>query len=145
IFTMSELVRRSMIRDFGVPESKVTTVFAGANLDPTAVRPRAPAIGGPPTILFMGRLWEPKGGPVLLEAFRQARVTHPDLRLVVAGCSPPLGDEPGVQVVGRIDKHAAGGTERLFDLYRSADLFCMPSRFDAFGIVFVEAMLHGVA
>lgn len=145
IFTMSELVRSSMIRDFGVPGERVTTVYSGANLDATACRPRTLSPGAAPTILFVGRFWESKGGPQVLEAFQLARQQVPDLRLRVVGCTPPIGEAPGVEVVGRIDKSAPGGVERMLSMYREADLFCMPSRFDAFGIVFVEAMLHGVA
>lgn len=134
-----------MIHDFRLPGSRVTTVFAGANLDPAVCRPRSFPVSGSPTVLFIGRHWEAKGGPVLLEAFRQARAVHPSLRLLVAGCSPAVGDYPGVEVVGPVDKGTPTGAARLLSLYREADLFCMPSRFDAFGIVFVEAMLHGVA
>jgi glycosyltransferase involved in cell wall biosynthesis len=145
VFTMSELVRASMVRDFGLAESKVTTVFAGANLDPAACRPRVFSHEQPPTVLFVGRHWEAKGGPDLLDAFVQVRSVHPNLRLVIAGCTPPVGDVPGVEILGHVDKRTRSGAERLLSLYREADLFCMPSRFDAFGIVFVEAMLHGVA
>lgn len=145
VFTMSEFVRRSMIRDFAVPESSVTTVYAGANLDPASCKPRRRSPSAPPTVLFIGRHWEPKGGPVLLEAFRQARSSLPDLRLRLAGCTPPVADMPGVEVVGPLDKNTPGGLARMHLLYEQADLFCMPSRFDAFGIVFVEAMLHAVA
>jgi glycosyltransferase involved in cell wall biosynthesis len=144
VFTMSELVRRSFLEDFRLSPDKVTTVYAGANLDPSTCVPRAASLAGPPTILFVGRHWEAKGGPVLLEAFLRARSVHSDLRLVIAGCSPPLGEIPGVEVLGPVDKGAPGGAERILGLYRGADLFCMPSRFDAFGIVFVEAMLHAV-
>ena len=52
--------------------------------------------------------------------------------------------DSGVEVVGPIDKSGPGGEARMSALYQAADVFCMPSRFEAFGVVFVEAMLHGV-
>jgi glycosyltransferase involved in cell wall biosynthesis len=144
IFTMSEYVRRSFIEDFGVPEDRAVTVYAGANLDLAAIPPREAPPSGPPTILFVGRQWVPKGGPVLLDAFRGVRQAFPSARLCIVGCAPDLGGEAGVEVVGRIHKDWAGAPDRLSSLYRDADLLCFPSHFDAFGIVLVEAMVHGL-
>jgi len=144
IFTMSEYLRQSFIHDFGIAPDCVRTVYAGANLDLTRVVPRSEVPEGPPTILFVGRQWDRKGGPILLEAFREARRTLPSIRFRIAGCAPELAGEPGVEVLGPIQKDVSGGEDRLASLYRSADLFCMPSRFEPFGIVFVEAMLHGL-
>lgn len=145
IFTMSEYLRRSFIEDFQVLPHRVVTVYAGANLDLDKVIPRPAVLTGPPTILFVGRQWEPKGGPELLAAFREVRKEFPEARLRIVGCSPALGDEPGVEILGSISKATPDGEQRLSEVYRSADVFCMPSHFDAFGIVFVEAMLHGLA
>jgi glycosyltransferase involved in cell wall biosynthesis len=143
IFTMSDFVRRSFVRDFGLPAERVVTVHAGANLDPTTVIPRAGPHKGAPTVLFVGRQWVPKGGPVLLEAFRGLRQAIPDARLRIVGCRPPLR-EPGVEIVGPINKESREGAQQLSSLYRGADVLCFPSHFDAFGIVLVEAMLHGL-
>ena len=145
IFTMSEYLRRSFIDDFGIPEQRVTTVYAGANLDLTRTRLRPEEVSGPPTVLFVGRQWEPKGGPELLAAFREVQRELPEARLRIVGCTPDVAGAAGVEVVGPVSKATAEGEERLSAIYRSADLFCMPSHFDAFGIVFVEAMLHGLA
>lgn len=145
IFAMSEYLRRSFIRDFGLAEDRVVTVHAGANLDPRKVVERPAVVSGAPTVLFVGKQWEPKGGPEVLAAFRQVRERIPDARLRIVGCTPEVGGAPGVEVVGRISKATPEGEQRLSEVYRSADVFCMPSHFDAFGIVFVEAMLHGIA
>jgi glycosyltransferase involved in cell wall biosynthesis len=141
---MSEYLRRSFVADFEVSDQAVRTVFAGANLDLARVVPRSRICEGPPTILFVGRQWERKGGPVVIEAFREVRKVVPSARLRIVGCTPEVGDEPGVEVLGRIQKDVSGGEDRLADLYQTSDVFCMPSRFEPFGIVFVEAMLHGL-
>jgi len=146
VFVMSEYLRRSMVSDFGLAEDKVETVLAGANLDLDALPPLASTHAGPPTILFVGRQWERKGGPLLLEAFRGVRRAVPDARLLVVGCTPPLAgaQADGVEVLGPVTKHAPNGQAQLSALYQNADVFCMPSRFEPFGVVFVEAMLHGL-
>ena len=144
IFTMSEYARRSFLQDFSVPEDRVTTVHAGANLDATSPAARSPRRDGPPTVLFVGRLWERKGGPMLLKAFHRVRQACPEARLRIVGATPAVGDEPGVEVVGSVNKAAPGGQAKLLQLYETADVFCMPSRYEPFGTVFAEAMLHGL-
>ncbi len=145
VFTMSDFLRRSFLDDFRLPADRVRTVYAGANLDVSKVEPRPHLQAGPPTILYVGRQWERKGGPTLVEAFRGVRQALPDARLRIVGCDPPIGGEPGIEVIGPIRKDAPGGENRLAELFRTSDLFCMTSRFEPFGIVFVEAMLHGLA
>lgn len=144
IFTLTEKLRRSFIDDFGVPPSRVVTTFAGPNFGsvPTEAdlgRRRESA----PTVLFVGRQFERKGGPELVEAFGLVRRQLPDARLVIAGCRPDLPDGAGIDVRGPVsrDDLGDGGLRALF---LSADLFCMPSRYEAFGVVFCEAMLHGL-
>jgi len=144
VFAMSEYLRRSFIADFAVPEDAVQAVFAGANLDLESLPPLPGKRDGPPTILFVGKQWERKGGPLLLEAFRGVRRAIPDARLVVVGCTPPVAAGPGLEVLGPVAKHAPNGQATLSALYQSADVFCMPSLFEPFGVVFVEAMLHGL-
>ena len=144
VFAMSEYLRQSFLNDFGVRTDAVRTVFAGANLDLESLPPLRTAREGPPTILFVGKQWERKGGPLLLEAFRRVRRAVPDARLLVVGCTPAIAEAAGVEVLGPVAKHAPNGQNRLSTLYQSADVFCMPSRFEPFGVVFVEAMLHGL-
>src|SRR6266849_6046518 len=121
IFTMSEYLRQSFVRDFGIPEGRAIVVYAGANMELERVVPRASLPSGPPTILFVGRLWEAKGGPILLEAFRQVRARQSEARLRIVGCTPDLGAEAGVEVIGRISRDTPGAEDRLSSLYRSAD------------------------
>jgi glycosyltransferase involved in cell wall biosynthesis len=136
VCTMSDWARRSFVDDFGVPPDRVVTVGAGPNLDglpPVAERP-----DGPPHILFVGRTFGRKGGPDLLEGFRRVRSRVPAASLDVVG--PPPGEElAGVTWHGRIQDRA-----RLAALYASATVFVLPSRYEAFGISFLEAMAHGL-
>jgi glycosyltransferase involved in cell wall biosynthesis len=144
VFTFSEALRRSFIDDFGLCPERVVTVYAGANLEAEPLLDIAKGSnGGASTILFVGREFERKGGPQLLAAFKKIVHLHPRARLVIAGANPAIENVPGVEVVGFIDRTSAGRA-RLKELYRSADLFCLPSLYEAFGIVFIEAMLHGL-
>ena len=42
-----------------------------------------------------------------------------------------------------VQLHPATSKERLADYYRAADVFCLPSRFETFGIVLIEALACG--
>lgn len=124
--------------DYGVPSWKVVVAGAGWNHD---LEPPPHAPYDARRLLFVGRDFERKGGPLLVEAFRRVREALPDARLVVAGCNPPgLHLEPGVEVVGSIKKDAPGGMARLLELYREASVFALLSRYEPFGIAVVEAM-----
>ena len=142
IFTMSECARRSFVDDFGISPERVVTVHGGPNLNRIPDERTWPRPDVPPTVLFIGRQFERKGGPALVSAFRRVRACIPDARLLIGGCTPALSEE-GVTVLGPLERDGVGpGT--LEGAYACADLFCMPSEYEPFGVVFVEAMLHGI-
>ncbi|HYM23043.1 MAG TPA: glycosyltransferase family 4 protein [Vicinamibacterales bacterium] len=95
----------------------------------------------PVRMLFMGGDFVRKGGFDLLDAWRDAdfgdRATL-DLATdwPVARASLP----PGVRIVRGVRVF----TSTWFDLWRDADVFVMPSRNEAFGIVFEEAAAAGI-
>jgi glycosyltransferase involved in cell wall biosynthesis len=142
IFTLSERLRRSFVTDFGIPEDKVRAIHAGPNLDLAripglkAARPEAQ----PPTILFVGFQFHRKGGDLLVESFRRIRNELPSARLVLAGPPADFAAEPGVVCLGSLDKQSPEGWQKLLQAYQSADVFVLPTRFEPFGIAFVEAM-----
>ena len=147
IFTFSDFVRRSFVADYGLPESRVVTVGSGPNIDPRAVPARSDRPRGEsrvPTVLFVGRDFDAKGGPVLLDAFREVRERFPNARLLIAG--PPTLDvvAPGVEFLGYLRKDDPTALARLAAAYGEADVFCLPTRYESFGIVILEAMFFGL-
>jgi glycosyltransferase involved in cell wall biosynthesis len=131
-FVMSQNVGRSMIEDYGCEPAKIVNAYGGPN---ALIAPVVDKKYDQRNILFVGADWSRKGGPELLQAFRLVRQQIPDATLTIVGCSPEV-DEPGSRVVGRVPPSALGS------YYRDASVFCMPSRLEPFGIVFVEAMAH---
>jgi glycosyltransferase involved in cell wall biosynthesis len=127
--------------DFGVPADKLYPVGAGVNL------PRILDVGersyDRPEVLFVGKDFARKGGPVLLEAFRAVRREIPEARLTLIG--PRLEDVPdGVRCLGVVPKNTPEGLNRLLAAYAEASLFVLPSLYEPFGIAFAEAMAHKV-
>ena len=146
IFTLSERLRRSFIEDFGLAESRVHAVHAGPNFDVTRI-PRAPTRDDPdhaPTILFVGRQFHRKGGDLLVQAFRRVRERLPHARLLIAGPPSSPTEAPGTRFLGDLNKNDPAGWAALVAAYRSADVFCLPTRFEPFGIAFIEAMCFGL-
>src|SRR5438132_9903654 len=76
-------------------------------------------------LLFVGALDARKDPRALLDAWTAARVTHPDLRLLIAGApgrqAPP--SMSGAIQLGRVDD------EELADLYSAASCLLFPSRY----------------
>jgi glycosyltransferase involved in cell wall biosynthesis len=84
-----------------------------------------------------------KGGRELVEAFRILRREQPDLSLTIVGPTPAAFESrcreiSGLVLMGRVSRDA------LDTVYRDADLYVMPSLSDTFGMVFLEAMSHGL-
>ena len=89
------------------------------------------------TALWLGQIAYGKGLDVALAALAEARRTLPDLRLIVAGV--PEGDPvDGVEWAGKVSP------AEVAELYRRADLLIFPSRYEAFGLVVIEAMAAGL-
>jgi glycosyltransferase involved in cell wall biosynthesis len=137
VFTYSEFARRSVIDDYGCSPDSAVAVGAGANqlLDSLDEKDYST-----PRALFVGVDFTIKGGHVLLEAWPLVRERVPDAELIVAGPSraPKTGLPPGVSWMGWVDR------ARLASLYRSASVFVLPSLFEAWGHVLLEAMGHGL-
>jgi glycosyltransferase involved in cell wall biosynthesis len=97
-----------------------------------------------PTILFVGLQFQRKGGDVLVQSFRQVRQQIGNARLVLAGVPVGFIDEPGVTCLGVLDKNKPEDAAALAAAYDAADVFALPTRFEPFGIAFVEAMHFGL-
>lgn len=90
------------------------------------------------TILFVGRLDKQKGIDALLDAYLRVR---PNFRLVVVGEAVrndlPIAKPNEVDFKGWLEKEA------LDEAYRACDAIIVPSRWEGFGLVAVEAMARG--
>jgi phosphatidylinositol alpha-1,6-mannosyltransferase len=104
-----------------------------------------------PAALLVGRMWSEergKGHDALIEAWPEVRRRVPAAQLWIVG----EGDDAGrLQQLAR--EKAVGNAVRflgrvsdteLGSLYRRASLFAMPSRQEGFGLVYAEAMWHGL-
>ena len=158
--------RAEMIWRYGVPAAKVATIGCGIDLalfrpqDRVAAR-AALELGPEPTLLFVGRIDPVKGIDFLLDGFAALRERwqgplQPSLVLVGGELrAGPDGPELGPELAGVRDQAAARGVadglifrgpqphEALPAYYAAADVVVVPSRYESFGLVAVEAMACG--
>jgi glycosyltransferase involved in cell wall biosynthesis len=95
-----------------------------------------------PVLLFAGRVSKEKGTDELADIYSGIKTQIPEIKLVVAGTGP---DEkslkkaiPNAVFLGWVDHN------KLPQIYSSADLLILPSRFDTFSLVVLEALSCGL-
>jgi glycosyltransferase involved in cell wall biosynthesis len=102
------------------------------------------APGGPPTILFVGRLSLHKGSSLLPPIFRGVAAQLPDARLLIAGGGPEeanVRDELSREIEeGRVQPLGYLSNDTLPSIMRKADVLLMPSLEAGFPRVLLEAM-----
>jgi len=137
VFTFGPKIRNMLTTGYGIPASKTSAIGAGASVVPKRPVDETLTRYAARNIVFVGIDWERKGGPELVAAFRALRRRLPDATLTIIGCRPEV-TEPGVTVLGRLP------LAEVEEHYHAASCFCMPSRLEPFGIVFIEAMQFGL-
>ena len=140
VFVRSTNMVRTLATKYELPEDRTMCVFAGANAHVPPFDDSLTAKRNPRRILFVGGDWERKGGPDLLKAFEEVRKKHPRAELTVVS-SYKGSDQvsaPGVNFAGPVP---LGEISKYFE---DSDIFCMPTRLEPFGIVFIEAMAYGL-
>jgi glycosyltransferase involved in cell wall biosynthesis len=96
------------------------------------------------TILFVGRLIPVKNLPFLIKSFSIAIKSMPELQLVLVGDGIERARLQQMVLSLKINKNIifAGTqpTDRVIEYYNSADIFVLPSSYDNFPNVILEAM-----
>src|SRR5438876_7896376 len=100
------------------------------------------------TILYVGRIVREKGIFTLLDAFEKLRKQGKDVSLVLVG-EGPLKEDLAKEVLRRKlnDRVKLAGfvdEKKLVSLYNSSDAFVLPSHYEPFGMVALEAMASRV-
>lgn len=109
----------------------------GANVDTKLIAPQPKTHN---KILFVGKDFKRKGGYITYEAFKLLREQGENVELYVIGPQSDPIENPveGYHFIGQMPFNEEA------KYYNMCDVFCMPSYFEAYGLVFVEALTFGL-
>lgn len=147
----SDWAARTAIEIYGVDKDKVKVIPFGANIHcqhttndiqaMLATRSRNTV-----KLLFLGKHWDRKGGEVVFNVAKTLHAAGQSVEVNFVGCMPPAGtDIPNyIKCHGFISKRTPEGVEKITRLLRESHFLFVPSRAEAYGIVFCEANAFGL-
>jgi len=94
-------------------------------------------------ILFIGKDWDRKGGPLAVEITRSLNAMGVQSFLDIVGCRPAISKaDRFVRIHGLIRGEDPRESKRLQDLFLDSNFLLVPTNAECFGIVFAEAAAH---
>jgi glycogen(starch) synthase len=154
VITCSRYMRVHVANVFGVRPSKVTAIPNG--IDPRDLEPVEPDLAtlraryaGPDDllVLLVGRLVYEKGFHLALDALAPILLRRGGVRFVVAGTGTAEAELKRQATKLGLAGHGVFlgwiGDDMLHSLYRVSDLCIVPSIYEPFGLVALEAMASG--
>lgn len=138
IFTMSEWMREDLIQNTKIPADKIHAVGGGSNIDISKVD-CSKKTGN--KFIFVGIDWKRKNGDLVVRAFEILQKIHPTVELYIVGpstCPTSIKMNSNIHFLGRLT------FDELHKYYNMCDYFVMPSEFEAYGLVFAEALCFGL-
>ncbi|MFF8376275.1 glycosyltransferase family 4 protein [Streptomyces sp. NPDC015661] len=146
VLTVSGTSRQEIVEHLGVREDRIKVVHIGADTDLWSPDPSVAEIPG--RIVTTSSADVPLKGLVhLIEALAKLRTENPDAHLVVVGKRAEDGP-----VAAAIERYGLDGAvefvkgisdAELVDLYRSAQVACVPSLYEGFSLPAAEGMATG--
>lgn len=97
-----------------------------------------------PTLTFIGRDWNRKGGDIVSQTVDILRSEGIEIQLNIIGCTPELAPHESTQVIASLDKQTPEGWEAFTRIMAASTLLFVPSRAEAYGHVFCEAAAFGI-
>lgn len=132
---LSEHVKRSLMEDYGVEETRVFNVGPPIYDQIASVGERKKPVR--PVLLFVGNDFKRKGGDFLLDLYGRFFADRADLWIVSNGVR--RGDlEPGIRLFSDIPH------SQVLELMLQSHVFLFPSLHDELGLVLAEAACAGL-
>lgn len=151
IFSASDETKNAIVDIYKIPENNVCVVPLGANMDNPPTRQDVDAFieskkDNPVcSLLFVGVDWYRKGADIVLKVVENLHKQGFPVQLNLVGLKSIPVDLPSyVHNYGFINKNENRGAKLLYKLYSEAHFLFVPSRSEAYGLVFCEANAFGV-
>ena len=147
IVSVSQSTANDCIKE-GVPKEKVKVVYQGFEPAISDVTERDTIKSERPYILFVGTIQPRKNVEYIVQSFSQVKdsISH-DLILAGAPGDSNSAVEKLINDLKLKDRVTLTGyisDERRHLLYKYADIFVYPSKYEGFGLVLLEAMSYGI-
>lgn len=146
LLTISEDMARDLIRDLGLRPERVRTIYNCVDIASVhkraAEEPALPVRG--PFLVYVGRLHPQKGVDILLRAYASSRARE-QYRLVLVGDGAQRAELTALAERLGVADHVTftGFVENPWSYMTRARAFLLPSLWEGFGNVVVEAMACG--
>ena len=129
---------------YGMPQEKMKILYSGIpDVAGGESKKTVHFSDGVINILFVGRFDRQKGLDFLLDVFRKNKFPHLHLNVigapVISTETNDYYDDEQISFLGWVQN------SRIGEYYRAADAVIMPSRWEGFSIVALEAMRYGTA
>ena len=143
ILVTSDETARTLVSQFGVHNAHITVALPGTD----RVAP-ARCAGNPPVLLSLATLTRRKGHDVLIAALATLRDLPWTARFVGGAHFDPAWSAHlrALVITHGLGERIAfvGSCETPCVEYAQADVFVLPSRYEGYGMVFAEALAHGL-
>lgn len=155
IIANSQLCRQQLVEHYQVPAGKIEVVYNGVDTDRfspqvkerfrESVRSRYQLGSEEILLLFVAHNFARKGLGTIISALRMLKETQFSYRLLVVGAGkagPFIRQAKELDVADRLI--FAGASSSIEQLYAGADILLLPTRYDPFASVCLEAMACGL-
>jgi glycosyltransferase involved in cell wall biosynthesis len=150
IIAPSKATKKDLIKFYKVNENKIRIIYHGVS--PNSKFQILNSKFNNPYILFVGQIQPRKNLIRLIEAFeliKEKNKKYPNLKLTIAGGNGWMANKTyekaraskfskDIIFTGKVDN------KRLAELYQNALVFVMPSLYEGFGLIVLEAMSCGI-
>lgn len=139
VIAVSAEVRKLLVESLHLPIRRIYLVKNGVDLGPAIpIRPAPEII----RVVAIGRLDFAKGFDLLIAAVRLLVGQGVPVELVIAGDGPERATLE--EAADRLPVQFPGFVVGIESVWASADIFCLPSRFEGLPLALLEAMMHGI-
>jgi glycosyltransferase involved in cell wall biosynthesis len=151
VLTLSTFSRDEIVRHLGVAPARIRVIPLGTGLQASTIsEPVRQRSDGPPSILFVGSIFNRRHVPALIQALPHVSRSHPGTRLVIVGDNRtwPRQDLRRVAqtagVASQVTEAAFVDDRELDALYTRASAFVFLSEYEGFGLTPLEALARGL-
>ena len=142
---LSDLIRTSIVKEYGIKKDKIPVVFNGIDLS-RCIPKDDYTVKGNFKILHIGRFSEQKNHSGLIRAFHLFHDNHPDSELWLIG-----DGEKRVEIEQYVKENNLVSSVKFYGLQNEvygflhdADIFVLPSNYEGIPMTLIEAMGTGL-